>query len=283
MANQQNYTTDIISTANQYTKFTVSRIVDSPMDSLIQIEIPPTIPEKFEVEVSLYSLYDNLLVYTTTIPSTSDVVTLQKLTYADTSARSLLFFDFSKTNIQLVDGRFQAVFSFLTPVIGDASVVPLMVTNISPSRTELQLQLMPEYRTPASASYLRDYMSPQITREWVVDAMRQIFNQPASSTSNNIPTDRTNMSYDIVKSFFPTNISNLLESESTNTQFTSSVEQTTKIILDKAYGYATQSITTLPDSTIYTLNNLNTLVSASVAYGIQNTIPSEYGGRFTII
>lgn len=283
MANQQNYVTDIIDTATQYTKFTVSRIVDNPLNSLIQVEVPTDIPENFNVEINLYSLYDNLLVYNTTLTSDSEVFSSQTFTYQDASYRRLLFFDFSKTDVNIIDGRFQAVFSFIVPTIGNGETSPLMVTTISPSRTEIQLQLMPEYQTSVSASQLTDFASPQITTNWVVDAMRQIFNQPASVTSNSIPTDRTNMSYQIVESFLPIDTVALLNDESTSTEFTSSVKQVIQLVLNSAYGHATESIVSLPNDTIYTLERLNGLVSESIVHGISSVTPSQYGSKFTII
>ncbi len=283
MANQQNYKTDIVSTSNNYTKFTVSRIVDNPLDSLIEVEVPTNIPDSFDVEVSLYSLYDNLLVYNTTVSSVSETFSAKTFTYSDTSYRRFLTFDFSQTDIIFVDGRFQAVFSFFVPVIGDANTTPLMVTNISPSRTEVQLQLMPEYRTFASSSVLKDFVSPQITYDWVLDAMIQIFNQPKSFTSDKIPTDNTSMSYAIVESFLPEDVVTLINDDNTDAQFTSSIKQTTQLILDKAYGFATESVKAAPDSTIYTLERLNTLISASIVYGNNAITPNQYGGRFSIV
>lgn len=285
MANQQNYVTDIQTTATTYDKFTVSRIVDNPLNSLVEVELPPSIPtnQPFEVEISLYSIYDNALVFYDKIPN-SDAIILQRYVYNnDGSIRTLLFFDFAAVDLALPDGRFQAVFSFLVPVIGNSDVSPLMITNISPSRTELQLQLIPQYRTPTSASYLRDYMSPQITKIWVIDALRQIFNQPASSTSDNIPTDKTTGSYAVVETFFPTSLKNLINDGNTNGQFTASIKTTTKLILDTAYGYASESVRTAPENTIYTLNRLTTLVSASTEASVRTVATSVGNARYNIV
>lgn len=282
MANQRNYVTDIISTGNQYTKFTVSRIVDNPLNSLIQLEMPTNIPEKFNVEINLYSLYDNLLVYSTTLSSDSEIFNLQTFTYSDGSYRQLLFFDFSKTDVNVIDGRFQVVFSFIVPVIGDGNVFPLMVKDISPSRTELQLQLMPEYKTTVSASQLTEFVSPQISTEWVDDVMRQVFNQPSISTVT-IPTDNTTMSYQIVESFLPTSTIELLNNEFTNPEFTSSVKQVTQLVLDAAYDYAVDAISNLPSDTTYTLVRLNSIVSESIVHGINSITEPQYGNNFTLI
>ncbi len=279
MANQRNYVTDIPNTTLEYTKFTLSRIVDNPLSSIIELEVPATIPDTFDVEVSLYSLYNNVLVYNTTLSTEtgtelSGIFTVKTLSYNDTSSRKLLFFDLSKTDIQQIYGRFQIVFSFLSPKVGDYTTTPLMITKISPSRTELELQLKPEYKTATSASYLREYVSPQISALYVGGILRQIFNQPAQSVDVDIPTDSTKISYDIIKSYFSPQTLGVVDNSTIDVEaiVIAKIQQVLNTAYTNANSIALEQIDA--GATFFTNDELTSIVSSSLSYavGTINTI-----------
>jgi hypothetical protein len=276
MANQRNYVTDIPNTTLEYTKFTVSRIVDNPLSSIIELELPATIPDTFDVEVSLYSLYDNVLVYNTTLSTEagselSGIFTLKTLSYVDTSSRKLLFFDLSKTDIQQIYGRFQILFSFLSPKVGSYKTTPLMITKISPSRTELELQLKPEYKTATSARYLKEYVSPQISAPYTSGILRQIFNQPTQPIDVNIPTDSTNISYDIIKSYFSPQTLGVVNNATLGVEATviAKIQQ----VLNTAYTNANSIVSEQINAgaTFFTNDELTSIVSSSLSYAIGTT------------
>lgn len=283
MANNSNFDTNIQALNGRYTRYMVSRVIDNPLDKLLELEVPTTIPEYFTVELSFYTLADNSLIASLVLDSNDEsVFTATTMVYADTSIRRLLFVDFSKIDITLEQGRFQVVMNFFIPEIGTFSEPQLVLTDISPSRKEVEFSISPEYITTGSINKLVDFASPQISSQWVLDAVRQIFNQPASATSNNIPTDSTNLTFDIVEEFLPVSVVTLLNDENTSPIFTGSLKLTTQTILNNAYGFATQSILA-SSSVVYTDTKLNTLVSKSIAYGISTLNFNQYSGSYSLV
>lgn len=274
MANQLNYSTDLTSLSVSNTKFMVSRILDNEKSSLLELQIPAELQDISYVEISLYSLLDNSLVYFNSFPSTTPgLLTVKTLAYEDSSIRKLVFIDFSKTEIQLIDGRYQAVFNFFAEEIGNANTSSLYVTNISPSRREVQLRLTPEYRTSDNITQLKNFASPQINTVWVMDAIKQIFNQPGS-TGSLIPTDKTPLTFETITSSLPPSSSQLLADENTPDIFVGKVKQQTQLLLNSAYGYASQSIAIKQNNgTIrFTTTALNEIVSSSLDLALKQYV-----------
>lgn len=279
MANNQNYKTDIQTVSSGYQKYMVSRVVNNPVDALIEVQIPTSVPQDFTVELHLYSLADNSLVYNTVVSTdTAGLFEIKRLTYLDGTTRNLLFIDFSKSDVTLYDGRYELVLNFFVPEFGTPYTAPLYITDISPSRKEVELKLLPEYDVPISSSKLSDFVSPQISMEWIPSVMRQIFNQPSTMTSDDVPTDKTNLTFNIIEQFLPEETSTLLNDPNTSGEFTSSVKNVTQHILDIAYGLATQSMATYENVT-YTDDRIYLLVSQSIVTAIDSvktTPPSQF-------
>ena len=66
MANQQNYKSNTQQLSDSYTRYTVSRIIANKNDDLLDMEVPADFSEALiqnNVEVSLYSLADNSLIF----------------------------------------------------------------------------------------------------------------------------------------------------------------------------------------------------------------------------
>lgn len=198
MANQQNYTTNV-STYTEATKFNASRIIGDMRDNLLEIEIPSKFDvdnyqDKF-VELHVYSLADNQLIYSTTFDNTaSDALKVNVITYDDDSIRNLLFIDFSKiSTFDFPIGRYSVTLNFFSKEIGSYDDRPLVVNKISPSRTEVELLPNPENIVTAY-----NFALPAITTEWILDAMKQIFNQENNQDSR-IPTIPDPMSKELLQ------------------------------------------------------------------------------------
>lgn len=268
MANQDNFKTNI--PRQTVGRILASRVVTNNLDKLLEVQVPAMVPDQFDVEVSLYSLADNSLIYNTTFPSSENgLFKMVALKYNDLSVRRMLFIDFSKTQIPFVNitGRYQLVVNFFAREIGNATTQSLWISDISPSRTELQLDILPEYKNDANSLQLVKFASPQINKMWVTDAIKQIFNQ-SSGTTSNIPTDRIQMTPEIVTSFLPKQVyQNIYNTSSQSEQLATSVESTIQNVLDEAYKYATSSI----DDKInlgqvrFTQSDLITIVSSSLS------------------
>lgn len=283
MANTRNFNTNTTTLDGRYTRYMVSRVIDNPSNKLLEVEVPTTIPEHFTVELNFYTLTNNSLITSLVLDSNDEnVFEATTLVYTDTSYRRLLFIDFSKIDITLDQGRFEVVINFFVPEIGSFNEPQLMLTNISPSRKEVEFSISPEYLTTSSVGKLVNFALPQISSQWVLDAMRQIFNQSPSPTSPNIPTDNTNLTFDVVESFLPQSVVILINDPNTSPMFTSSIKLTTQTVLNAAYGFASQSIMA-SSSVVYTDAVLNQLVSRSIAYGLNTLNSTQAAGGYNII
>ena len=76
MANQENYKSNLQTLSEQYNKYTVSRIVATTKDNLLEMEVPADFPQritKANIEINLYSLSDNSLIVHS-VPSNSGII-----------------------------------------------------------------------------------------------------------------------------------------------------------------------------------------------------------------
>lgn len=275
MSNTFNYETNVTRLKDSYNKFSVSRIIANPLDSLLETELPASFPETFIVEITLYSLANNNVVFNTKVDNQTDptLFTVTTLQYPDGTSRRLVFIDFSKLplSIEVPDGRFEVVLNFYVPEIGNATTSSLVLNKISPSRTEVEVKLAPQYRTPQSASLLTTFASPQINAQWALDALKYICNQ-TQSLNPNIPTDQTALSFDIVQEFLPTVISTQLNNPNTSGDFTSSVKVSTQALLNSTYNYASQSIQTyISRKVVFTDKVLFEILSSSLSTAYRNS------------
>jgi hypothetical protein len=233
MANSYNYATNTQPLAGRYTKYMVSRVIDNPKNKLLQLEIPAEIPEKFVIELMFYSLDSSFLLSSVSLTEEdTDVVKVTTLSYADASVRRLLFIDFSSLSINIEQGRIQAVLNFFVPEVGGFNESKFSLTRISPSRKEVELSL-----------------TPQCTTE---------------------PTEKTSLSFDIVKAFLPAMESSKLNDQSSSAAYTASVEASVQQILNTTYNFASQSIEErLPETTRFTDAIISNIFSSSLSKAMQ--------------
>lgn len=273
MPNSYNYTPSTANLGNTVSKYMVSRIINNPLERLLDLPIPTNIPEYFIIEVVFYSLYDNSIVTSMVIESTDEqVLTSVTLNYTSSNPstqRRLLFINFSKFSDVLEQGRFKVVLNFLVPEIGTYNEGQFGVTRISPSRTEIEMELLPRCTTPQTLEQLRQFSAPQINTVWVDAALAQIFNQPTTAVVNstNIPTDASPLTFSTIKESLPLTNQVVLENENTPEAFKSKVQQQTQIILNSAYGIARGKINQLKTAGTVRFTDLvlTNVVSSSIA------------------
>ncbi len=277
MSKIRNYESNIFQLENQYERYSVSRIVETPRDDLLQLEVPTELPSNFFVEMHIYSYANNQLVFSTTTSDLQNnevfsVTTMQYL--QDSSIRRLLFINFSKILQPFPDGRFELVINFFSPEIGNPLTKPLSLTTISPSRTEVELKLTPEYRTPQSASQLRNFALPQINSTWALDAVKYVCNQ-SQSFNTNIPTDKTPLTFDIIQEFLPALESIKLNNPNVAGVYTQSIKVSTQTLLNSIYTNASASIIQYPTETRFTNQLLMNILSSSISRAITEQISAE--------
>jgi hypothetical protein len=282
MANEFNYKNTLLSPYGS-SKLLASRVFVNNLDALLELQLPTNVPSEFDVEISLYSLADNSLIYNATFSNNvTNLLQVKTLGYNGSvtpNERRLLFIDFSKIAFPFenITGRYQIVLNFFAREIGSFDSASLYVTNISNSGRELELQLRSEYNTPQNRQQLYNFASPQISNTWVMDALKQIFNQPNSTTSN-IPTDKTALTYDIVTSFYSPETRAILANPNVSSATKAVIQSQVQSVLNRAYGIATGSVITQRGQGVvrFTRDNLINITSASLSTALQLTQTPEY-------
>lgn len=180
MPNQENYQTDTEGLSNLYTRYTVSRVVANKNDDLLDMEVPADFSEALlqnNIEVSLYSLADNSLVFTDVVRNVSGSIYTETLQYKDNSSRKLLYIDFAKVpNIDLPSGEYSVTLNFFADELGASDDRILKVNRISTSRTEVELKLTDSSKQKS----LEQFAIPRIPASIIEPVLIQIFNQSGS-------------------------------------------------------------------------------------------------------
>lgn len=184
MANQANYESNVQQLSEQYPKFTVSRVIANSKDSLLNMQVPADFSDALlenTIEISLYSLADNSLVFSDVIRNVSGSVYTKTLQYEDNSLRKLLFVDFSKQILaDLPVGQFSVTVNFFANELGANDNRALKISKISTSRTEVELKLMDSTLQPK----LSEFAIPSIPARYIRPVLQQIFNQSGSEEIN---------------------------------------------------------------------------------------------------
>ena len=247
----------------------VSRIIDNPQNTLLEVEMPPNIPQNFVLELSFYSLTENYLMSSVFLTSDdTDVVSVTTLRYVDTSIRRLLFIDFSKLNTNIEEGRLQLVINFFIPEVGAFDESKFSLTKISPSRKEIEMTLIPQCITIESIQELKTFASPQINSTWVLDALKYICNQ-TQSLNTNLPTVTASLSFNIIQSYLPISQSNKINGTDVSGEYTASIKQATQELLNNTYAFASQSIRSMITTQArFTETMLIDIVSSSLGQAV---------------
>ena len=177
MAERQNYQSNIQELADSYTKYTVSRIIANKKDDLLDMEVPADFSEALlenNVEVNLYSLADNSLIFSDVVRNVSGSIFTETLQYNDNSLRKLLYIDFAKIpDLNLPSGQYEVSLNFFSDEVGAYDNRILKVNKISTSRTEVELRLT----DPTQQQLLQQFATPLIPAEFIKPILIQIFNQ----------------------------------------------------------------------------------------------------------
>lgn len=202
MPNRRNFVSPLSSFYGS--RYNVSRIIADKADNLLKMEVPAKFPldtTSSFLELQLYSLADNSLIYSFYIRNNeNDCITIKTLQYEDRTFRNLLFLDLSKMNaiaVEIPNGRFSVTLNFFLDEIGSFDNRILKTSRISPSRTEVELQLT----DARQQKLLEEFGTPGINLNYIFPALEQIFNQ-SGSENYNLPMSPTKIdSASVYKSF----------------------------------------------------------------------------------
>jgi hypothetical protein len=262
MPNQQNFKQDIAKGFDNYSKFTVSRVFTTTNDTLLQAEVPADFPNSAlanNVEINLYSLADNSLIYSDFISnSITGAISTQRIQYSDNTYRTFLYLDFSKlTDLFIPSGQYSVSLNFLSDELGSFDDRTLKITKISNSRKEVELEV-------SDTTKLKMFALPALNTTWVGDAVKQVFNQPNSN--QNIPTIPNNLTTSSINNQLSSSIVSSINKYNFD-EGTANIYAISQNILNTAYVKVNERINQLNSSSRmrFTNEELNTIITTEVS------------------
>jgi len=184
MPNLENFKSnvDTIEQTQFSPRYTISRVVESYEDDLLETELPADFSDAIlenNIEIHLYNLSDNSLIFSDVIVNVSGSIYTKTFQYEDNTTRKLLFIDFNKIQPRfgLPVGRYSATFNFFKNEIGSHNNKILKINRISTSRTEVELKLT----DTTQQNILQSFSSPVIPSNIIIPVLKQIFNQSGST------------------------------------------------------------------------------------------------------
>jgi len=290
MARQENFQTNITTALESFVKFTVSRVIAKKQDELLDMEVPADFLEALldnYIELNLYSLADNSLIYSDVIQNANDAIYTRKIQYADGSHRTLLFIDFYKAALESVPaGEYSVTLNFFANEIGSSNKKILKVSRISPSRTEVELKLTDD----TALSSLSQFALPRIPSEFVVPVLQQIFNQ-SDADELELPVSPVRITTESVYATFGNGLGDRIVEYGFDEDDGSRVGINTIIqtVLDDAYPLAVASVATKIEEgqKSFTETELFQYVTASLDIAYQRVFEDEVNNpqnyRFDLI
>lgn len=246
MANQTNFKSNLAIASLSGQKFTVSRTVETLSDALVRAEVPTNFPvnlNNIAIEFNVYSLFDNVRIYSGYIKNTTTAnpISVNTLVYSNGTKRTLLYIDFSKApEVFLPTGKYQITLNIFADVIGSYDDKVLRITKISPSRREVEL----EHTNPTlqNIDKIKNYVQHTISSDWIYIALQQIFNQTGADTQY-IPASNVGMTTSsVLFTLDPSSSLSTYKFDVDSIEGKPGVNTLTKQILDRAYLITTQSL-----------------------------------------
>lgn len=146
MPNQNNFRSNV--TTNTEITYLASRIVRVPEESIFLQEVPGSFGYDNEdnIEVHFYSIPTNQLILSTRIKLDEGILKQHIVSYQDGTYKNYVRIDFTKMFedkvLLLVPGDYYMVLNFFSDEVGSYDNKNLAITNISETRTEVELKLL---------------------------------------------------------------------------------------------------------------------------------------------
>lgn len=164
MPNQDNFRSDI---NRPDSRFLASRIVKFPEENVLEEQIAGSFGYDGEdyVELHFYNISDNALTLSLLVGLPDKNVKSQIVAYADGTYKTYLQIDFTKLFVDnkafLAPGDYRVAFNFFSDEIGSYKDRRLDIVEISPSRTEVEVQ----FNNETEAKYIQE--NAKLYREFV--------------------------------------------------------------------------------------------------------------------
>lgn len=205
MPNQDNYRSDVTNTTQS--RFLASRIVKLPGEPILFEEVPASFGYDAEdnIEIHFYTKRANTLITSFTTKLSDGVVKLHIVSYDDGTYKTYLQIDFTKLfeiNARaIVPGDYKVTINFFSDEIGSYDDRILTISEISPSKTELEVifnNSIDEVTTQNNAKLASEFIYPSFTKAEAIGVMKKVIkdgvelNDDAEGmTGNNITENMT--------------------------------------------------------------------------------------------
>lgn len=182
MPNQNNFRSDIITPI--VPTFLASRIVRVPTESILLEELPGSFgfDNEDNLEIHFYTIPDNRLVLSTVVKLSDNILRTHTVAYQDGTYKNYLRIDFTKLFVDkallLIPGDYQMVVNFFSDEIGNYNNRKLTITNISPSRTEVELRFndtVDEITSKQNSDLMREFVEKSFIKADAVGVCDKIF------------------------------------------------------------------------------------------------------------
>ena len=277
MTYTNSFRTNIDEQSQGYLKFMVSRTFSNPRDNILEMQVPAMLPDEFTVELSLYSLSDDSLVYNVVYASSNqNSFHIRTLQYENEEVRKLLFIDFSAIQENLPVGDFRLVLNFLADDVGTAGQPLLEVTTVSATRQEIQLDLLPQYDTEEYQNVLMEFAQPRVTSQWIYTVIDQIFGKV---TTQLMPSDNSVLKKESIRALFPEGLNNIALQE---------LDTATQTILNSAHTSSVSKINldilaNKPTfSNVYISDVVSTNITSAYNIYVTQSMQSQQSAKFIL-
>lgn len=209
MPNQNNFRNQVVSRVES--RFLASRIVRFPEDNVLLEEIPASFGYDYEdnIELHFYTAKSNTLVQSVITKISDGFVKLHIVGYDDGTYKTYLQIDFtklftelptsvptSKNIIVMIPGDYKVSINFFSDEIGSYNNKILTISEISPSRTEIETYFNNSFNEVAidtNSRIRREFISDSFTRADAIGVMKKVLtdgvetrNDAEGLTANNI-------------------------------------------------------------------------------------------------
>lgn len=183
MPNQDNFRSSL---NKEEPRFLASRIVRLPEENILLEQIPGSFGYDGQdyVEVHFYNIPENELVASLITKLSDNTMKLNIVKYADESYKTHLQLDFTKmfldNGIVVVPGDYRVALNFFSDEIGGYTDRRLSITQISPNRTEVELEFNNETEAKniqENNILLREFIYKGFNRSDAAGIIQKIFEQ----------------------------------------------------------------------------------------------------------
>lgn len=200
MPNQSNFRNSI--TTQTDVRFLASRIVRIPTEQILLEEVPASFgyDAQDNVELHFYTARSNLLVTSIITKLSDEVVKLHIVGYDDGTYKTYLQIDFTKLlvdkNTTIVPGEYKVSINFFSDEIGSYDNPVLAISEISPSRTEVEVYFTnatDEVNIAQNGRLISEFINEGFSKAEAIGVMKKVLQDGVTSgndfeglTANNV-------------------------------------------------------------------------------------------------